>query len=89
MKLEVVSQNNCKGCLELKTYLDNVYPDLEYDYKNIDKLEEDERQGFVQENYIMSTPVSIVRDEDGEEVFRVTGFQAGNTTEIDLAVDQL
>lgn len=88
MKLQVVSQNNCRGCKELVMYLDNEYPELDYDYVNLDKLSPEDKGTFIAENYVMSTPITIVR-EDEEEVFRITGFQSGATQEIDLAIEQL
>lgn len=84
MELLVVSQNVCRGCKELHLYLENEYEDVDgIVYGNIDEDPE-----LIEKYGISSTPTTILLD-GGEEVTRVSGFQAGVTDDIDVLVDQL
>lgn len=78
MEIKVISQNGCSPCQMVKAYLNNEnveYMDINIsnDPKAVDKYG------------IMSTPVTILVDED-EEIARVNGF---NTSELDALIEQL
>ena len=78
MKLVVVSQNGCNPCTMVKNFLANE--DVDFEVVNLSETPEK------QEDFgVMSTPVTILFDED-EEVSRVAGFKPD---ELEVLVSQL
>ena len=80
MKIVLISQQGCNPCTMVKNYLlDN---DVEFEYVNITEFPEK-----VIDYNIMSTPVTILIDEDeDEEVARVAGFEPSH---LDVLISQL
>ena len=79
MNILVFTQNGCNPCTMVKNYL----TDQEIEFKAIN-VSENPQSG--EEYGIMGTPVSILVDEDGEEVTRVVGF---NPDQLDILASQL
>lgn len=87
MELLVVSQTTCKPCVLVKNYLNEQ--EVEYKVFNITNEESVEIQGVeytASELSIMSTPITILFDEDGEEISRVAG---ANESSLDVLISQL
>lgn len=78
MELVVLTQNNCQPCKMVKQYLANN--DAEYKEINIQ-----EDSAAIEKYNIMSTPVTLLLDEE-EEVVRVNGFKPN---ELDDLIEQL
>lgn len=84
MELLVISQNVCRACQELHIYLENEHEGVDgIVYGNID-----EDATLIDKYSITSTPTTILL-EDGEELTRLTGFNADYTEDIDVLVEQL
>lgn len=86
MKLVVVSQNGCMPCLMVKNFLNGN--DVEFTEFNIhtqDKIEVAGEEFTREDLSIMSTPVTILFDED-EEIGRVAGKDLGD---IQVLIDQM
>jgi thioredoxin 1 len=81
MKLVVVSQNGCNPCQQVKNFLKDE--GVEFELVNISETPE-----AIEEYGVMSTPVTILIDEedDNEEIGRVNGF---DEEAIEVLVDQL
>lgn len=79
MKLVVVSQNGCNPCTMVKNFLNGQ--EVEFESVNISETPEG-----IEQYGVMSTPVTILIDEDGEEVTRVSGF---NPPQLEVLISQL
>lgn len=80
MKLVVVSQNGCNPCTMVKNFLNGE--GVEFESVNIS-----ETPDAIEEYGVMSTPVTILIDEEeGEEVARVAGF---NPPQLEVLIEQL
>lgn len=75
MKLIVLSQESCTPCKFVKNFLQDQNVDFEtVDVQNTPKI--------ASQFSIMSTPVTILLDNEGNEIQRVTGFNPIELTEI-------
>lgn len=85
MELKFITQNICSGCEALQLYLDNKYPDLEFEKINID-----EDRSAIEKYDLMGTPTLILWDDDEiEEVNRLVGYRPGVDSEsVDLLIEQ-
>lgn len=86
--VEVVSQEKCAGCEDLKLYLDDNYGEDSYKTVNISLMSDEEREKYGEENYIEKTPTLVVK-EDGIELMRIEGFEENKTQEVDLVMKQV
>ena len=86
--VEVVTQDKCAGCEDLKLYLDDKYGEDSYETVNISEMSQEEREKYGEDNYLEKTPTLIVR-EDGEELMRIVGFDESKTQEVDLVMSQV
>lgn len=78
MKLVVFTQNGCRPCAMVKNFLQGN--DVEFETVNVSENPE-----AIEEHGIMSTPVTILFDED-EEIGRVVGF---NPEDLEVLAEQL
>lgn len=85
MKLVVVSQNGCNPCTMVKNFLTNE--EVKYFIFNLSIQESIEINGakYNKEDF-MGTPVTLLIDEDGEEIARVNGF---SPPQLQVLIDQL
>lgn len=80
MKLVVVSQNGCTPCTMVKNFLNGE--GVVFDEVNITTNPE-----AIEEYGVMSTPVTILIDEDDdEEIARVAGF---DPPQLEVLISQL
>lgn len=81
MKLVLFSQNGCNPCVAVKNFLNSE--EVEFEAINLSEKENEEKG---KEFGIMSTPVTLLIDEDGEEVAKVVGF---NELGLEVLISQL
>lgn len=78
MKILVLTQNNCRYCGMVKSYLD----DNQVEYETVNMSEQPEYQ----EKYdVMGAPTVLLLDED-EVIIKTTGFDVGV---LETMIDQL
>lgn len=76
------SKPNCVPCSILSNYLNSKG----VEYQEVNPLDD----VITGAKYaISSVPVLLVVDENGTEVFRVTGFNPSNTSEVDKAISMV
>lgn len=78
MKLVVITQTVCPYCDRVKNFLHGQ--DINFSAVNVDN-----DKNAIEEYGVMSTPVTILFDED-EEIARVVGF---NPPELAVLIEQL
>lgn len=79
MRLLVLSKHNCSGCSLVKSFLDGQ--DVQYESVNIQEVVE-----VAVKHGIMSVPVTLLLDENNNEVSRIAGF---NPPELEKLIAQL
>lgn len=75
MELIVLSQSGCRPCVNVKNFLDNQ----EVFYNVVDVQQNKE---YIDKYNIMSTPVTILLDSEGNEVQRSSGFNPEELSEL-------
>jgi thioredoxin 1 len=75
----VLSQQHCRPCSFVKSYLDSQNV-------NYDVIDVQENNEYVEKYGIMSTPVTILLDDSGNELIRVSGY---NPNDIQELIEQL
>jgi thioredoxin 1 len=75
MKIIKLEQPNCKPCMEVSSFLDS----MGVEYKAINILEE---PNIAAQYGIMSAPVTILLDDDGNEIQRVVGMNRNELQEM-------
>lgn len=85
MELIVLSQTVCSGCKKLHNKLEELKKESSFEYTEINI---DDQPEAVAKYNIMSTPVTILMDEE-EEITRVVGYSFKNEEDIEELIDQL
>lgn len=79
MKIIKLEQPNCRPCMEVSSFLDS----MGVEYKAINILEEPH---MAAQYGIMSAPVTILLDDNGNEIQRIIGY---NRDELQKMVSKL
>jgi thioredoxin 1 len=81
MKLKKLEKYRCTYCNQLSDYLNQT--GVEYESVNVeDNPEEASKYG------VMTLPVLLLLDDDGNEVERMLGYNPGRTNEVDELVSK-
>lgn len=75
----LLSQPSCRPC----GFVKNLLEESSVDYQLVDITQENE---YIDKFGIMSTPVTILIDENNEEIIRVNGFDPES---IEMMIEQL
>jgi thioredoxin 1 len=75
MKVLKLYQPNCNPCVSVTNFLD----DQEVNYESIDVTQNTD---IAMKYGVMSTPITILLDDEGKEVKRVRGFNPAELEEI-------